>query len=48
MTSSCDLVWSAMLSCLSCQSNAGYAEWSMRVIPMNKVSADDADMMSAW
>ena len=47
MTSSCDMVWRATLSCLSCQSNAGYAEWSMRVIPTNSVSTDHADASSA-
>ena len=36
----------ALLS-LSCQSNAGYAEWSMRVIPTNSVSTDNADASSA-
>ena len=47
MTSSCDMVWRATLSCLSCQSNAGYAEWSMRVSPTNSVSTDHADASSA-
>ena len=45
--SSCDLVWSAMLSCLSCQSYAGFAEWSMRVILTNGMSTDDANALSA-
>ena len=47
MTSSCDMVWRAMLSCLSCQSSAGYAEWSMRVFPTNSVSTDHVDASSA-
>ena len=46
MTSSCDMVWRATLSCLSCQSNAGHAEWSMRVILMNSVSRDNADALT--
>ena len=45
--SSCDMVWRATLSCLSCQSNAGYAEWSMRVILTNRVSTDNANASSA-
>ena len=43
----CDMVWRATLSCLSYQSNAGYADWSMRAIPTNRVSADHADASSA-
>ena len=47
MTSSCDLVWRATLSCFSCQSNAGCAEWSMRVFPTNRMSTDNANVSSA-
>ena len=45
--SSCDMVWRATLSCLSCQSNAGFAEWSMRVILTNGMSTDNANASSA-